>query len=64
MARTKKHKHSDLDIIKAVRKANREAEIALYGKVISTRPSRIHKSKKAYDRNKQKNQDLNEKFSH
>ena len=43
---------TEKDYIKAVRKADREREIEMYGKVISTRPS---KSKKSYDRAKEKN---------
>lgn len=42
------------DYIKAVKKADREAEIAKYGKLISMRPTSIHKSKKAYDRKRNK----------
>ena len=43
------------DYIKAVGKAEREREIEMYGKVISMRPPKTHKSKKAYDRAKEKN---------
>ena len=46
---------SERDYILAVRKADREREIELHGKVISTRPTKAHKSKKAYDRAKEKN---------
>ena len=46
---------TEKDYIKAVRKADREREIELHGKVISTRPTKTHKSKKAYDRAKEKN---------
>lgn len=46
---------TEKDYIKAVRKADREQEIEMYGKVISTRPTKAHKSKKAYDRAKEKN---------
>ena len=46
---------TEKDYIKAVRKADREREIEMYGKVISTRPSNTHKSKKSYDRAKEKN---------
>ena len=42
------------DYIKAVRKADREREIEMHGKVISTRPTKTHKSKKAYSRKKNK----------
>ena len=46
---------TEKDYIKAVRKADREQEIEMYGKVISTRPTKAHKSKRAYDRKKEKN---------
>ena len=46
---------TEKDYIKAVRKADREREIEMYGKVISIKPSKIHKSKTAYDRAKEKN---------
>ena len=42
------------DDIKAVRKADREREIEMHGKVISIKPPKTHKSKKAYDRKKNK----------
>ena len=46
---------TEKDYIKAVRKADREREIEMYGKVISIKPSKIHTSKMAYDRAKEKN---------
>ena len=46
---------TEKDYIKAVRKADREQEIEMHGKVISTRPTKAHNSKKAYDRSKEKN---------
>ena len=46
------------DYIKAIKKADREIEIAKYGKQISMRPTSIHKSKKAYDRKRNKNIDF------
>ena len=42
------------DYNKAVRKADREREIEMHGKVISIKPPKTHKSKKAYDRKKNK----------
>ena len=42
------------DYLKAIKKADREYEIALYGKQISFQSTRVHKSKKVYDRNKMK----------
>lgn len=52
----KKKQITQLDYIIAVKKADREHEIALYGKQISMRPTNIHKSKKVYDRKKMKMQ--------
>ena len=46
---------TEKDYIKAVKKADREREIELHGKVISTRPTKTHKSKKEYNRAKEKN---------
>ena len=43
-----------MDYIKAVKKADREFEIAEHGKQISMRGARTHKSKKTYDRNRMK----------
>lgn len=51
----KKFKITEQDYIKAVKKADREREIALHGKVISTRPTRTHKSKKVYSRKDKNN---------
>ena len=50
----KKEKPAFLDYLNAVKKADREREIALHGKQISTRPQRIVRSKKVYDRNRKK----------
>lgn len=47
---TKNFTITESDYIKAIRKADREIEIANHGKLISTRPSRTHKSKKSYSR--------------
>lgn len=40
------------DYIKAFRKKSREEEISRHGKLISTRPTRVKKSKKVYKRQK------------
>ena len=40
--------------MKALLKADREKEIEQYGKQVSMRPSKVHKSKKDYDRKKNK----------
>ena len=47
---------TEKDYIKAVKKADREREIELHGKVIS----KTHKSKKEYNRAKEKNKRNNE----
>lgn len=49
-----KYTITEKDYIKAVRKADREREIEMHGKVISIKPPKTHKSKKAYDRKKNK----------
>ena len=49
-----KFTNTEEDYIKAVRKADREREIEMHGKVISIKPPKTHKSKKAYDRKKNK----------
>ena len=49
-----KYAITEEDYIKAVRKADREREIEMHGKVISIKPPKTHKSKKAYDRKKNK----------
>lgn len=59
MGKKKSNKISQTDYIKAVKKADREQEIAMYGKQISMQPTKVHKSKKAYDRNKNKRIDFN-----
>lgn len=48
------------DYVKAVKKADREREIAQHGKLISTRPTRTHQSKKAYSRKKKVDIDTEE----
>ena len=50
----KKEKPTFLDYLNAVKKADREREIAQHGKLISTRPLRIVKSKKVYARKRDK----------
>ena len=47
-----KTKITEQDYIIATRKANRELEIATYGKQVSMCKTRTHKSKKVYDRKK------------
>ena len=56
----KKPKKQKFSSIKALLKADREKEIEQYGKQVSMRPSKVHKSKKDYDRkrNKVKKDDL------
>lgn len=45
-----KTKITEKDYINAIKKADREFEIAMYGKQVSMRGSITHKSKKAYNR--------------
>ena len=46
----KKPKKNQFSTLKSLLKADREKEIEQYGKQVSMRPSRVHKSKKDYDR--------------
>lgn len=50
----KKYIITEDDYIKAVKRADREQEIAKHGKVISLQPAKVHTSKKAYNRAKTK----------
>ena len=52
--KTRKQQFSSM---KALLKADREKEIKQYGKQVSMRPSKVHKSKKDYDRKKNKVQE-------
>ena len=49
-----KNKKQCFGNIKALLKSDREKEIKQYGKQVSMRPSKVHKSKKDYDRKKNK----------
>ena len=51
---SKKPKKKQFNSVKALLKADREKEIEQYGKQVSMRPSKVHKSKKDYDRRKNK----------
>lgn len=53
-SKSKKFKKQKFSSIKALLKADREKEIEQYGKQVSMRPSKVHKSKKDYDRKKNK----------
>ena len=53
----KKAKKQQYSSIEALLKADREKEIEEYGKQVSMRPSKVHKSKKEYDRKKNKVQE-------
>ena len=53
-SKSKKNKKKQFSSIKALLKADREKEIAQYGKQVSMRPSKVHKSKKDYDRKRNK----------
>jgi hypothetical protein len=50
----KKPKMQKFNSLKSLLKADREKEIEQYGKQVSMRPSKVHKSKKDYDRKKNK----------
>ena len=54
MKSKKRNKKQKFSSVKALLKADREKEIEQYGKQVSMRPSRVHKSKKDYDRKKNK----------
>lgn len=51
---SKKPKKNHFSTLKSLLKADREKEIEQYGKQVSMRPSKVHKSKKDYDRKKNK----------
>ncbi len=53
-SKSKKPKKQQFSSVKALLKADREKEIQQYGKQVSMRPSKVHKSKKDYDRKKNK----------
>ena len=53
-SKSKKQKKKQFSSVKALLKADREKEIEQYGKQVSMRPSRVHKSKKDYDRKRNK----------
>ena len=52
--KSKKNKKCQFSSVKSLLKADREKEIEQYGKQVSMRPSKVHKSKKDYDRKKNK----------
>lgn len=51
--RITRRRFTDMDYIKANRKASRDEEISLYGKQIHNRTT-VHKSKKTYNRQRDK----------
>ena len=51
---SKKPKKKHFSNLKSFLKADREKEIEQYGKQVSMRPSKVHKSKKDYDRKRNK----------
>ena len=53
-SKSKKLKKKQFSNLKSLLKADREKEIEQYGKQVSMRPSKVHKSKKDYDRKKNK----------
>ena len=56
-SKSKKPKKKQFSSVKALLKADREREIEQYGKQVSMRPSKVHKSKKDYNRKKNKVQE-------
>ena len=54
-----KSKITEQDYVIAMRRANRELEIALFGKQVSMSKTRTHKKKKVYDRKKFKREIIN-----
>ena len=53
-SKSKKNKKKQFSTLKSLLKTDREKEIKQYGKQVSMRPSKVHKSKKDYDRKKNK----------
>ena len=53
-SKSKKPKKKQFSNLKSLLKADREKEIEQYGKQVSMRPSKVHKSKKDYDRKRNK----------
>jgi hypothetical protein len=53
-SKKQKHKKQHFTSLKSLLKADREKEIKQYGKQVSMRPSKVHKSKKDYDRKRNK----------
>lgn len=53
-SKCKKTKKRHFSSVKALLKADREKEIEQYGKQVSMRLSKVHKSKKDYDRKQNK----------
>lgn len=49
-SKSKKPKKKQFSTLKSLLKTDREKEIKQYGKQVSMRPSKVHKSKKDYDR--------------
>ena len=47
-------KKKKYDSVKSACKADREREIKAHGKIISLRPSKVHQSKKTYNRKRNK----------
>ena len=56
-SKSKKPQKQKFSSIKSLLKVDREKEIEQYGKQVSMRPSKVHKSKKDYDRKKNKVQE-------
>ena len=52
--KSKSKKQKQFSNLKSLLKADREKEIEQYGEQVSMRPSKVHKSKKDYDRKRNK----------
>lgn len=53
-SKKQKARKQQFSSVKSLLKADLEKEIERYGKQVSMRPSKVHKSKKDYDRKKNK----------
>ena len=50
----RKNNKQQFSSVKTLLKVERQKEIEMYGKQVSRRPSKVHRSKKDYDRRKNK----------
>ena len=54
----KKKQKPKYDAIKTACRASRERELSMYGRLVGRKPSRAHKSKRDYDRKRNKHIDI------